>query len=142
MSSIVRHVNAVTRPIDRSEIETGFIMPKLIKILVLENGGCLSCDMKEVVFIGRQNDQQRIDLDVDVHEGYALGVSRIHAAFVAKDGYLYVRDLSSANGTHLNRKLLIPGKLYPVNHLDILKVGRMHLKIFFDGRDGGGFLPC
>lgn len=60
-----------------------------------------------VIFIGRANDHRVPDIDVtDFPDGDV--VSRIHAKIYTENGFYYVEDLGSANGTYLNSKPLRP----------------------------------
>ena len=51
------------------------------------------------------------DFDLTPYDGLAKGVSRIHALIVTTDKEIFLRDLSSINGTQINGIRLSPNKI-------------------------------
>ncbi len=82
-----------------------------------------------VVQIGREDPVSNIfpDINLDPHGGQEAGVGRRHCRLVLQNGQLLVEDLSSVNGTFLNRQRLSPGQPALLNNGDELRLGRLVL---------------
>ena len=64
-------------------------------------------------------------VDLGIHRGYELGVSRRHAVIHKEEEHYIIEDLGSTNGTFLNRQKLEPGHRIPLNSGDTIFLGRM-----------------
>lgn len=51
------------------------------------------------------------------------GVSRAHVEIMLINDMYGIKDLGSKNGTSLNDQLLVPYKVYPLNHEDVISIG-------------------
>jgi len=69
-----------------------------------------------------------VDFDFDPYDGYSKGVSRTHAKIVLSGDLVTITDLRSSNGTYLNRKRLMPAKMYTLEHGDIISLGSLILQ--------------
>ncbi len=58
-----------------------------------------------------------------------LGVSRIHATFKITSQGLTITDLGSSNGTRINGLKIVPHIEYPVNHGDVVSLGKLKMQI-------------
>jgi pSer/pThr/pTyr-binding forkhead associated (FHA) protein len=67
--------------------------------------------------------------DLTAYGGEERGVSRRHARLFYRDGGLWLEDLSSRNGTYLNRERLYPERPRAVNRGDEIKLGRIAMRI-------------
>lgn len=65
---------------------------------------------RDVTIVGRQRDQCDLWLD-------RQSVSKLHCIIVKTDGLLFVRDLSSTNGTKVNGQRITRGALLPGDQL-------------------------
>jgi pSer/pThr/pTyr-binding forkhead associated (FHA) protein len=84
---------------------------------------------KEYV-LGRrvQSSAEVVDIDFEPYEGYSKGVSRTHAKIIISGNLVTITDLRSSNGTYLNRKRLMPAKMYTLAHGDIVSLGSLILQ--------------
>jgi len=85
---------------------------------------------KSEFFLGRKTKgtPDQIDFDLEPFQGYAKGVSRIHAKITISGTLVTLTDLRSSNGTYLNQKRLMPNKSYTISHGDILSLGSLILQ--------------
>lgn len=83
--------------------------------------------------IGRFVEGQVITPDVDLnqYEAYDMGVSRLHATIrINKEkNKIHVIDLGSANGSSVNGYEIPANSEVPLNHGDILTLGKFNLKV-------------
>jgi len=110
-------------------------IPQSIKFLVRENGGILHVPARNAIVIGRRGSTTRVDVDLADFDAKVLGISRNHAVIEVQENRVLVRDLNSVNGSFLNGDPLDPMRGYEIEHCDTLKLGRMHLQVFFIGPD-------
>lgn len=83
--------------------------------------------------LGRHVDGQVITPDVDLNPcgAFDKGVSRLHATIridPEKDR-IFVIDLGSANGTSVNGYEIPAHSEVPLNHEDLLSLGKVHLQV-------------
>ncbi len=85
----------------------------------------------EEVTLGRFTKGQTIipDIDLSPYQAYEAGVSRLHANIDLKSHEITIKDLGSANGTRLNGVRIPPHKEYPINHGDVLTLGRLKVQV-------------
>jgi pSer/pThr/pTyr-binding forkhead associated (FHA) protein len=85
------------------------------------------------LFIGRLDPETGTSPDIDLQEygSREQGVSRRHAAIIWRDDTLYLADLGSRNGTHLNEVRLFPNQPRVLQDGDTIRVGRIALQISF-----------
>jgi hypothetical protein len=69
------------------------------------------------------------DIDLSRWEGYDFGVSRRHLQLRPSEKSLYVIDLNSTNGTHVNGLPIGPSWAHALSTGDILTVGMLNLRI-------------
>jgi pSer/pThr/pTyr-binding forkhead associated (FHA) protein len=83
--------------------------------------------------IGRVVEGQVIapDVDLNKYEAYNLGVSRLHATIRIdpKMNKVFVIDQGSANGTFVNNYEIPANSEVPLNHGDVLTLGKFSLKV-------------
>ena len=83
--------------------------------------------------IGRIVEGQVITPDVDLnpYEAYDKGVSRLHATIRINQekNKIYVIDLGSANGSSVNGYEIPANSEVPLNHGDVLSLGKFSLKV-------------
>jgi hypothetical protein len=86
---------------------------------------------KGIITLGRFTEGQTIipDIDLSPFQAYEAGVSRLHVNIILKEKRVMIQDLGSANGTRLNGFRIQPHEDYPVNHGDVLTLGRLKLQI-------------
>jgi pSer/pThr/pTyr-binding forkhead associated (FHA) protein len=69
------------------------------------------------------------DFDLTPYDGLAKGVSRIHAMIVTTEKEIFLRDLTSINGTQINGIRLSPNMDYPIKPGDMINLGRLIMSI-------------
>jgi pSer/pThr/pTyr-binding forkhead associated (FHA) protein len=83
--------------------------------------------------IGRLVEGQVIapDVDLNKYEAYNLGVSRLHATvrIDPQKNKVFVIDQGSANGTFVNGYEIPANSEVPLNHGDVLTLGKFSLKV-------------
>lgn len=81
--------------------------------------------------LGRITDGQPIlpDIDLTPYEGYAEGVSRLHAAIRITERGVMIVDLGSSNGTRINGQKIVPNVNYPLKDGDMIALGRIKMQI-------------
>jgi pSer/pThr/pTyr-binding forkhead associated (FHA) protein len=97
--------------------------------LQLRNSWTFDLRDKAVIYLGRQDTDEELDVDLTPFGALETGVSRIHALISREqDGY-YVMDLGSLNETLLNGARLYPGQNYRLQHGDQLHLGQLELQV-------------
>jgi hypothetical protein len=81
--------------------------------------------------IGRTAEGQPIlpDVDLSRFEAYAQGVSRLHASIKIFNQRVVITDLGSSNGTRVNGQKIVPHVDYPLNHGDMIALGKFTIQI-------------
>lgn len=84
---------------------------------------------KQVIVIGREDPVSGIfpDIDLDPHGGLEAGVGRQHAQINLQNGQLFLEDLSSVNGTALNRQRLAARQPASLQDGDEIRLGKLIL---------------
>lgn len=95
-----------------------------LEILVPQN--------QESVILGREDPESQFypDIDTSTYGGNQDGVSRRHARIILKGNQYFVEDLSSVNSTYVNKIKVAGNQLFPLNHEDILTLGRLNFQVF------------
>ncbi|NDJ77556.1 MAG: FHA domain-containing protein [Chloroflexi bacterium] len=70
--------------------------------------------------------------DLSPFDALQSGVSRRHCLLRRHGQNLFITDLESANGTHLNGQLLVPRQGVILAHEDRLTLGMLRLLVHFD----------
>ncbi|MFN0052133.1 MAG: FHA domain-containing protein [Planctomycetales bacterium] len=88
---------------------TGGKLAVLAQLIPAQGGEPITID-RDVTVVGRQ--QEHCDLVLE-----RKSVSKMHCIIAKTDGLLFVRDLSSTNGTKVNGQKIIRGALLPGDQL-------------------------
>jgi len=85
----------------------------------------------EPVTLGRPDRDTGLPPTLDFTEDGALekGVSRRHARLLIKGNQILIEDLSSANGTWVNDVKLSSNQPFPLQHGDLVRLGRLGLRV-------------
>jgi len=88
----------------------------------------------EKMALGRATDEEDDDIDFDLtpHGAYHYGVSRRHAIISLIEGFLYIEDLGSTNGTRINGFQLTSHQQYRLRDGDEVEFARMRVHIGFE----------
>lgn len=95
--------------------------------------------ISDLIVIGRAVDsdtnKNEIGFDLTPHGAYHFGVSRRHAQMTLKDGYLYLEDFGSTNGTRINGFQLTANQKYRLRDGDEIEFARLRTTIQFKDPD-------
>jgi len=98
-----------------------------------ESEEALDLPVQNEFSIGRLVEGQVIapDVDLNKYEAYHLGVSRLHATIRIdpQQNKVFVIDQGSANGTFVNGYEIPANSEVPLNHGDVLTLGKFSLKV-------------
>lgn len=120
-----------TRRLDDPSLENKKGLPVRIQFHVRESGAVLETAATASLTIGRRNSTMPVDIDLADYNAIEMGISRNHVRIQPAGNTLTVVDLNSVNGTTLNGEPLKPNRAYELRDGDILKPGRLHLKVYF-----------
>ncbi|GAB1420348.1 hypothetical protein MASR2M15_04410 [Anaerolineales bacterium] len=88
--------------------------------------------VKSSLLCGRKTrEDDGIDFDLALYGAYHLGVSRQHAVIKLVNGFLYIEDLNSTNGTRINGFQLLANQQYRLRNNDEVEFGRLRTVIRF-----------
>ncbi len=101
---------------------------------MIENGQIISLGDQDEFTIGRTSEGQPIIPDVDITDfnAYANGVSRLHCVIKKANSKAYVMDLGSSNGTFHNGVRLAVHVETPINHGDVISLGKLKIQVLID----------
>lgn len=103
----------------------------LVSLHLIESGMILHLTGQNEFTLGRVAEGQPIlpDVDLSPYEGYAQGVSRLHAALKTNNNRVFITDLGSSNGTRVNGQKIMPNVDYPLNHGDVVALGKFKIQV-------------
>ena len=103
----------------------------VVSLHLVESGQILHLAGQTEFTIGRTAEGQPIlpDVDLSQYEAYAQGVSRLHAAMKIHNQRVVITDLGSSNGTRVNGQKIVPHVDYPLNHGDMIALGKFAIQI-------------
>lgn len=102
-----------------------------LSLHLMDSGKILPLASRNEFTLGRLSEGQPImpDIDLTPYQAYASGVSRLHAVVKRDANRVMVMDLGSSNGTYLNGRRLNPHTEEPLNHGDIVALGKLKIQI-------------
>jgi len=105
---------------------------------MLESGQIISLADRDEFTIGRSSEGQPIMPDVDLTDfnAYANGVSRLHCVIKKANSKAYIMDLGSSNGTYHNGVRLPVNVETPINHGDVISLGKLKIQVLIDQDKG------
>lgn len=114
-----------------SLVQPSVVVDAAIALNVMSTGSVIPISGQEDITLGRVSEGQPIipDIDLTPYKAYEAGVSRIHVSLHIADDSLSVTDLGSANGTRVNGRQITSHIPYPVNHGDILTLGKFKIQV-------------
>lgn len=83
----------------------------------------------DVVIGSHRESNDRLDVNICAWRGYDHGVSRRHIMLRPSRHKLFVMDLRSTNGTHINGLPLGVGWAYALKDGDLMTLGRLHIRV-------------
>ena len=105
--------------------------------LILQDGSKVDIPGEELV-LGRTDPLEDIhpDLDLGIHGGYEMGVSRRHARIIREDDSFILEDMGSTNGTVLNQEKMDSGSRKSLHEGDTIYLGKFKA-VFHASAEGG-----
>lgn len=80
---------------------------------------------------GRNEEDNVVDIDLMPYGAARLGVSRQHARIFFSGNTWMIEDLSSTNGSYLNRRHMKANTPHVIRHGDELVFGKMLVQVYF-----------
>ncbi len=98
---------------------------------MLDTGQVLPLSGRREFTLGRISEGQPImpDIDLSPYQAYSSGVSRMHATIKSDGRRVVIMDLGSANGTYVNGRRLTANIEQPLNHGDVLALGKLKIQV-------------
>lgn len=108
-----------------------------LSLHLVESGQILPLAERSEFSLGRVAEGQPImpDIDLTPFKAYENGVSRLHAILKLVNDQVTILDLGSSNGTYVNGNRLVPSVERPLNHGDMIHLGKLKLQILFGPED-------
>ena len=106
-------------------------------IFEFPDGQMLEVATNQEIIIGRKPREGDPDVTIDLadYNGHKMGVSRHHAVMTLSEGYLYLEDLGSTNGTRINGFQLTANQKYRLRDGDEIEFASLRSNILFKGPD-------
>jgi hypothetical protein len=103
----------------------------VVSLHMIESGIVLHLSGRNEFTLGRTAEGQSIlpDVDLSPYEAYAQGVSRLHSSLKLINQRVFITDLGSSNGTRVNGHKIMPNVDYPLNHGDVVALGKFKIQI-------------
>lgn len=110
---------------------TGGLSEPVVSLFLVDNGQILHLAGRTEFTLGRITEGQPIlpDVDLSTFEAYTQGVSRLHASIKVNYQKVSITDLGSSNGTRVNGQKIMPHIEYPLNHGDMIALGKLKIQI-------------
>ncbi len=107
------------------------VLPWVVELRISGTPNTIQLQVRETMIVGRglSNDPDRPIVDMTPYGGLKKGVSRQHAAILARKQFLTIRDLNSTNGTRLNGFRLDPHQDVPIEHGDEIVFGELKVQV-------------
>jgi len=128
-SDILSSVMDPSSPPDH-HVQTGPIDTS-VSLYLVDSGQILHLAGRTEFTLGRVADGQPIlpDVDLSPYEAYTQGVSRLHASLKIVNQRVVITDLGSSNGTRVNGQKIMTHIDYPLNHGDVLALGKLKVQV-------------
>lgn len=103
----------------------------VVSLHLIDSGMILHLSGQNEFTLGRIADGQPIlpDVDLSPYEAYSQGVSRLHSSLKINNNRLFITDLGSSNGTRVNGQKIMPNVDYPINHGDVIALGKFKIQV-------------
>jgi hypothetical protein len=103
----------------------------VVSLHLIESGMILHLSGQNEYTLGRVAEGQPIlpDVDLSPYEAFSQGVSRLHSVLKLNNQRVFITDLGSSNGTRVNGQKIMPNVDYPLNHGDVVALGKFKIQI-------------
>jgi hypothetical protein len=118
-------------PVAPSSSNSASLTDGVVSLHLIESGMILHLAGQKEFTLGRVAEGQPIlpDVDLSPYEAYAQGVSRLHSSLKFNNQRIFITDLGSSNGTRVNGQKIMPNIDYPLNHGDVVALGKFKIQI-------------
>lgn len=115
----------------QSQPTPGSAVDAVVSFYLVDSGQILHLAGRTEFTLGRMADGQPIlpDVDFSPYEAYTQGVSRLHSCLKIINQRVVITDLGSSNGTRVNGQKILPHIDYPLNHGDMVALGKLKIQI-------------
>ena len=131
-----------TQPVPEQPIDAGTIGQAAMEVAELK-GADLALVVRghdepiliagDLIILGRYDPgSQPPTIDLTPFNATSLGVSRHHARIQRTNGVYLLEDLNSTNGTWVNQQRLPGGKHQGLRNGDVIQLGQLVLRLYFD----------
>lgn len=105
-----------------------------VSLHIIDSGQILHLSSSKEFTLGRMIEGQPIlpDIDLSPYDAFTLGVSRLHAALRLVQNDIVISDLGSSNGTRVNGQRIVPHVDYPLNHGDVISLGKLKIQVLIN----------
>jgi hypothetical protein len=105
-----------------------------ISLHIIDSGQIVHLSQSKEFTLGRMIEGQPIlpDIDLSPYDAFTLGVSRLHAALRRVQNDIVISDLGSSNGTRVNGQRIVPHVDYPLNHGDVITLGKLRIQVLIN----------
>jgi hypothetical protein len=118
------------QPTERDRLQVGDVPWRIVLSPVSGTGSPIALELRGDTVIGSDPDgEENIDVNLADWQGQRLGVSRRHILLRPNRNKLFVMDLHSTNGTHINGLPLGIGWAYALQDGDTISLGRLHIRV-------------
>jgi hypothetical protein len=114
---------------DRAPSKKTGAIGKLWKLKCKIDNKFATIPITERIVVGRTLDDDVVDFDLTPYDAYHYGVSRHHAIMTLLEGFLYIEDLGSTNGTRINGFQLTSKQKYRLRDGDEIEFARLRMTI-------------
>lgn len=103
----------------------------IVSLYLIDSGQILHLAGRNEFTLGRVAEGQPIlpDVDLSPYEAYTQGVSRLHSCLKILNQRVVITDLGSSNGTRVNGQKIMPHIDYPLNHGDVVALGKLKVQV-------------
>jgi hypothetical protein len=118
------------QPTERDRLQVGDVPWRIVLSLVSGTASPIALELRGDVVIGSDPEEEgNIDVNLADWQGQRLGVSRRHIMLRPNRNKLFVMDLHSTNGTHINGLPLGIGWAYALQDGDTISLARLHIRV-------------
>ncbi|HBG74053.1 MAG: hypothetical protein A2X25_08355 [Chloroflexi bacterium GWB2_49_20] len=109
-----------------------------VSLHLIESGQIISLADRNEFTLGRASEGQPImpDVDLTAFNAHANGVSRLHCVIKKVNSKTFIMDLGSSNGTYHIGVRLSPYAETPINHGDVITLGKLKIQVLIDQDQG------
>lgn len=129
---------SLQRPAPGPNVGTPAVPWRIILYIGTETITPLRLEVSSPMLVGRGDpaDNYAPNIDLSPFGAQDAGVSRRHAALLSSADGIYIRDMGSTNGTHVNGFPIQPNQPYKLRDGDKIELGQMHLSLHIASAPG------